>query len=174
MRFRNRFKKKRSGLLAAAGLAAGALMAACSAAARSQDDSGHDHPEQDTDEADSDALPTRVPRSAQVDLGAWTPDPEQGTDPVVQPAPGAANPAVRLVQMARQSLAAQTGRDIAEMELVSVEEVDWPDSSLGCPQGGRMYLQVITPGYRITLALEGVAYRFHTDRAARVVRCPGK
>lgn len=35
-----------------------------------------------------------------------------------------------------------------ELEIVSVQAVNWPDSSLGCPQPGRSYLQVITPGYR--------------------------
>lgn len=34
------------------------------------------------------------------------------------------------------------------LEVISVQAVDWPDSSLGCPQPGRSYLQVITPGHK--------------------------
>ena len=35
-----------------------------------------------------------------------------------------------------------------ELSLVSAEAVEWPDASLGCPQPGQMYAQVITPGWR--------------------------
>jgi hypothetical protein len=28
---------------------------------------------------------------------------------------------------------------------------DWPDSSIGCPQPGMAYAQIITPGYILTL-----------------------
>lgn len=36
----------------------------------------------------------------------------------------------------------------AELTVVSVEVLDWPDSSAGCPQPGQSYLQVITPGHK--------------------------
>ena len=36
----------------------------------------------------------------------------------------------------------------------TIRAVDWPDSSYGCPQPGRAYLTVITPGHKITLARE--------------------
>ncbi len=45
----------------------------------------------------------------------------------------------------------------------AVESVDWSDASLGCPQPGYMYAQVITPGYRITLEAGGQTYAYHTS-----------
>lgn len=42
--------------------------------------------------------------------------------------------------------ASQTGVPISEIEVVSVEEVTFNDGSLGCPEPGMMYKQVLTPG----------------------------
>ncbi|MEK8024035.1 MAG: hypothetical protein AAB229_09535 [Candidatus Hydrogenedentota bacterium] len=38
-----------------------------------------------------------------------------------------------------------------DVEVLSAEAVDWPDSSLGLPEPGMMYAQVITPGHRVRL-----------------------
>ena len=74
------------------------------------------------------------------------------------------------VQAARDELRARTGSsDDAEVRLV--EPVDWPDSSLGCPQPDMMYAQVITPGYRVVLALDDQEYVYHTN-TRRAVFCP--
>ena len=37
----------------------------------------------------------------------------------------------------------------------TVRAVDWRDSSLGCPKPGMAYLDVITPGHRVTLRANG-------------------
>lgn len=55
----------------------------------------------------------------------------------------------------------------------SVEEVQWPDSSLGCPQPGRMYLQVITPGFRVVLMANDQDYEYHTS-FTHVVLCSSR
>ena len=39
--------------------------------------------------------------------------------------------------------------------VVSSEAQNFPDSSLGCPQPGMSYLQVITPGYRVVVEADG-------------------
>jgi hypothetical protein len=59
--------------------------------------------------------------------------------------------------------AVQRGVDAGSLKLVSVEEVEWPDASLGCPEDDMMYAQVITPGYRILLDAEGQLIEVHTD-----------
>ena len=46
-------------------------------------------------------------------------------------------------------------RAAGEPELRSVEPRQWPDSSLGCPQPGLSYLQVITAGYVVKFADAG-------------------
>jgi hypothetical protein len=47
------------------------------------------------------------------------------------------------------------------IQIDSVRAVEWRDSSIGCPQPNEAYLQVITPGHRITLRLDGNFYFVH-------------
>jgi hypothetical protein len=49
----------------------------------------------------------------------------------------------------------------------TVQALNWPDSSIGCPKPGMAYLQVVTPGYRVILRAEGQIYTVHEagDRA---------
>lgn len=62
--------------------------------------------------------------------------------------------------------------DAQQIEVVSMESVMWNDASLGCPEPGEMYAQVVTPGYRITLQANGTEYAVHTDEAGeKMVRC---
>lgn len=77
-----------------------------------------------------------------------------------------------MVDSARRELSTRAGVPEGSVEVVSVEEVEWGDTSLGCPQPGQMYAQVITPGYRIRLRASGVVYEYHTDQRGRVVFCP--
>ncbi|HNT75475.1 MAG TPA: hypothetical protein PKH77_10690 [Anaerolineae bacterium] len=52
-----------------------------------------------------------------------------------------------------QSAVAQAlGFEKSDLTLISSEEVQWRDSSLGCPQKDMHYLQVITPGWRVIFA----------------------
>ncbi|MBE0431788.1 MAG: hypothetical protein IBX67_08190 [Dehalococcoidia bacterium] len=84
------------------------------------------------------------------------------------PIPDGATPAV---EQAKEDLAARKGIDKEQITVVSVKAVNWPDSSLGCPQPDMFYAQVITPGYRIVLSWGGRAYEFHSDLGGRVVYC---
>ena len=61
-----------------------------------------------------------------------------------------------------QDAATQLGVDPALLTVTAIEAVDWPDSSLGCPEDGGVYAQVISPGYRITVT-DGVStLEYHT------------
>ncbi len=89
------------------------------------------------------------------------------------PSAGAPQSAPGPVEAARNALAEKLGIPAGEIQVVSSEAVDWPDTSLGCPQPGMMYAQVITPGYRIVLEAKGKQYTAHTDRVGgRVIFCP--
>ncbi len=68
-------------------------------------------------------------------------------------------------------LSEKTGIPASEISLVSMEAVDWSDASLGCPQEGYMYAQVITPGFLIVLEAQSQPYEYHTDRTGNVVLC---
>jgi hypothetical protein len=52
------------------------------------------------------------------------------------------------IDRARETLRT-TGVDPSSLTVTRAEPITWPDSSLGCPQPGIQYLQVLTPGYRI-------------------------
>jgi len=75
------------------------------------------------------------------------------------------------MELARQDLAERLGMPINEIAIVSMEAVEWPDASLGCPKPGMMYAQVITPGYRIILEAGGKRYEYHSDRGKRAILC---
>jgi hypothetical protein len=68
-------------------------------------------------------------------------------------------------------LAAQLGASESEIRVVAVEPREWPDASLGCPEPGRAYAQVITPGYRIVLAHGAEIYTYHASTST-VIPCP--
>jgi len=80
-------------------------------------------------------------------------------------------PDARMGELARAALAQELAVADADITVVAVEETVWRDSSLGCPKPGLNYLQVLTPGYKITLEAQGKRYEYHSDANRRVVRC---
>jgi hypothetical protein len=75
------------------------------------------------------------------------------------------------VAAAIANLSKQTGLPTDQINIDSVTAMEWPDSSLGCPQEGMMYAQVITPGYLIGLSAQGKTYEYHTDQKTNVILC---
>lgn len=95
-----------------------------------------------------------------------SPLPEPESSPLPTPL---ANPARAA---AVDFLARELGVSADQITVVSSEAVDWPDASLGCPEPGVMYAQVITPGYKFVLEAGGETYEVHTDEHGNnVVRC---
>ena len=77
-------------------------------------------------------------------------------------------------EAARAFLAEHLDISLDQAGLAYVEQVTWRDTSLGCPEPGRMYAQVLTPGYKVVLQVRNQRYELHTDRSGkRVVLCPG-
>jgi hypothetical protein len=76
-----------------------------------------------------------------------------------------------MAQLARAALVREQGLAEADITIVAVQPNEWRDSSLGCPKPGLNYLQVITPGYLITLEAQGQRYEYHSDSNQRVMRC---
>ena len=72
-------------------------------------------------------------------------------------------------------LARELGISADQITVVSSQPVDWPDASLGCPEPGMMYAQVITPGYKFVLEAGGETYEIHTDEyGGNVVLCESR
>lgn len=111
-----------------------------------------------------------------------TPWPSEIVEPV-SPVPKGVEPAVVPADMqpipggeaalaaAKADLSQLISVSADQITLVSMEAKQWSDTSLGCPQEGMMYAQVITPGYLIILAAQSQQYEYHTDQAANVVLC---
>ena len=76
----------------------------------------------------------------------------------------------KIVQKARRWLADKLNVPLGWVKLVSIEQVDWPDSCLGLPEPGESCLMVITPGYRMIFSVKGEKYELHTDLAANNIR----
>ena len=87
--------------------------------------------------------------------------------------PEEGSPLSRLVERAKEDLVQTAGADPDEIALVSTEEVEWGDTSLGCPHPDEMYAQMITPGYFIVLESGGNTYDYHTgtDPEGPLVQC---
>lgn len=71
------------------------------------------------------------------------------------------------VKLATEVLAHDLGLSTDLVELRGASPVDWPDSSLGCAKEGEVYLQVVTPGYLVSLEVDGQVFSVHvgSDRA---------
>jgi hypothetical protein len=66
---------------------------------------------------------------------------------------------------AADNLSKKAGIDVTSLKLTAKESQEWNDSSLGCPAKGMMYMQVITPGYKLTFSDGGKTYDVHTDES---------
>jgi hypothetical protein len=119
-------------------------LAACGAAATA----GPGSPA--TEPAAVESTPTPVP------VGTATPDPM----------------VARIVALVKVDLARRESIEPDEIVLLNGERVEWPDSSLGCPEPDTFYAQVVTPGYLILLKTEQDVYQYHTDeRGDEFVLC---
>lgn len=75
-----------------------------------------------------------------------------------------------VARRAAELLAGELNLSVTEVSVDSVRAVEWSDSSAGCPQPGEQYLQVITPGHRITLRAGGAMHFVH-EANGRMFRC---
>ena len=98
---------------------------------------------------------------------ANVPEPLSSIPPIV---PQASHPAdafpselAGVVDAAIVDLADRLDVDSVSVAVIVVEEVVWPDASLGCPQPDMMYAQVLTDGTRVLLEVDGIGYSYHTD-----------
>ena len=72
--------------------------------------------------------------------------------------------------LARQMLAQQRRLNPQEVNIVAVEQAEWPDACLGIALPGVMCAQVIVPGFRVILEVDGGRYEYHTDESGSDIR----
>ena len=56
------------------------------------------------------------------------------------------------------------------IEVVSFEEVDWPNGCLGLPRLYEACTEAVTPGWRVILSLAGEIYSFRADAVGSELR----
>jgi hypothetical protein len=103
--------------------------------------------------------------------------PRAPTPTPVTPEPTAApvlSPEAVALQGAQRWLENYLGRPLSDLEVAYGAE-EWPDGGLGCPEPGVSYAQVVTPGFRFDITVDGVVYQLHTDLdASNVILCPSQ
>ncbi len=71
---------------------------------------------------------------------------------------------------ARQQAAVDLALELGLVQIVSVEQVEWPDACLGVPDPAELCAQAITPGYRVTVEVNGQQVVYHTDATGQNIR----
>ena len=78
------------------------------------------------------------------------------------------------VELAIEDLAQRLAVASDDITVVRVEEVDWPDGSLGCPQPGMSYRQMLVNGTFIQLSVDGELYNYHSGSGRPPFLCNSK
>jgi hypothetical protein len=130
------------------------VVVACGASTDSVPDVETDTPSSETAAENSSLSPPATPPSNRS---------AQERSPIATPSEASAE----VVAAAKERLASELDISTEVVEVIAVESVEWSDASLGCPEPGKMYAQVITPGYRVLLRVEGEQFEVHTDRGGR-------
>ncbi len=76
-----------------------------------------------------------------------------------------------LVEEAKLNLAERLAVPVEVVKVIEAVPVVWRDSSAGCPNPKRDYLQVLTPGTRIRLQVSKRIYQYHSARDGAPFLC---
>ena len=79
-----------------------------------------------------------------------------------------------IVAPAKVDLATRLGVEPDELEVVSAEEVTWPDGSLGCPEPGMSYTQALVDGSKVVLGHDDQVYVYHAGDDGEPFLCPSE
>ena len=62
------------------------------------------------------------------------------------------------------------GVPVENIEIMNVEQMDWPNGCLGLPEGDEACIEAITPGWLLTFNIDGQEYRYRVDATGTVIR----
>ena len=103
-------------------------------------------------------------------LAACAPRAQATQEPVIVEQPTHINTDLTPAQRVAISKAAENlGITTDKVKLISTEALDWPDSCLGVSTLGIMCSQVVTPGFRVKLEVNGRQVEYHTNQDASVI-----
>jgi len=67
-------------------------------------------------------------------------------------------------EAARKDLAGRLGINESDIDSVSVEDVEFPDMSLGAAASGEIAAQMLSSGWKIKLQAEDRSYEYRADK----------
>lgn len=73
-------------------------------------------------------------------------------------------------RIAVSTLAKNLGLTADKIKLVSTQAEDWPDACLGIAMKDIACAQVVTPGFRVTLEINGKQVEYHTNQDGSIIR----
>jgi hypothetical protein len=91
-------------------------------------------------------------------------------DPLQKPFLAEDEPFPPAVPAAILALANSEGVDPSTIDVLGYDSVEWRDGCLEVPRSGEVCTQVVTPGWRIRLLLEGQAIEIHSDEMGGEIR----
>ncbi len=89
-----------------------------------------------------------------------------------RPSVSISSEAQQAIAQARADAASRTGVEADSWRAVEVTARQWPDAGLGCPERGKPYARVLTPGSLTTLEAGSRRLVYHSG-AGRAVYCNG-
>lgn len=116
----------------------------------------------------SDAFSAEAERRAQAREGVSNRLPElvpEAAPPALGEAPA------ELLARVQEDIARRTGVTEPGARLVRDQAMTWSDGSLGCPQPGEVYPQVLVPGYWIVFHAAGRDFDYRVDDRGRFRLC---
>jgi len=98
-----------------------------------------------------------------------SPTPIQGDTTDMNPVPSSPVPQglQSLIEKAKENLSTRLSIPISQIQLADARDVVWSNSSLGCPQPGMTYAEVLTPSYLIFLNVNNKDYEYHTGKSTK-------
>jgi len=88
---------------------------------------------------------------------------------------GVAVPSASIPREVRRAVVADAAKrfKVAESAVVltQAEKVTWSDASLGCPEPGGMYAQMLVEGFRVVAKTAAGSLTYNTDSGGKVVNC---
>ena len=82
---------------------------------------------------------------------------------------GGSDPRGEAVAAARAALAQREGFHHDQPEVLDAVAMEWPDSSLGCGEKGKLYTPAVRRGYRVVLRVGGTVHVVHVSGEEAVV-----
>ena len=76
-----------------------------------------------------------------------------------------------LIENAKADLAQRLSISTTEINVLDARDVVWSNSSLGCPQPGMLYADVLTTGYLILLSANNQEYEYHVGKGFDIFYC---